>query len=54
MFSKGERFRKNGDLLEGGFGTAFFLLAAREAGWNVTGVEVSEAAVAEAKERQGI
>jgi SAM-dependent methyltransferase len=46
-----EKYKEKGNLLEIGFGPAFLLLVAREAGWKVTGVEVSEADIVRVKDK---
>jgi SAM-dependent methyltransferase len=50
----GKRFSKPGRLLELGCSYGGFLDEARRAGWDVTGIEVSEAASAQARERLGL
>lgn len=47
-------WRKRGRLLEIGSGTGEFLYLAKEAGWDVTGVEPSPVSCAYAKERHGV
>ena len=45
------RYRETGRLLEIGCATGGFLVAARDAGWQVYGIEISEAAAGIAKEK---
>ncbi len=49
-----ERFKKGGELLEVGFGTGLLLVLARENGWNVQGLDVSEYIVKKAKEQYSL
>lgn len=48
------KFKKKGELLEIGFGAGLLLVLAREKGWNVRGLDISEYAVARAKERHSL
>jgi len=52
--AKIERFKKKGELLEVGFGSGLLLVLAREKGWNVRGLDVSEYGVARARERHSL
>lgn len=52
--TKIEKFKQKGSLLDIGFGSASFLLVARDMGWNVQGVEVSESAVADARKKHSL
>lgn len=49
-----EKFCKKGKLLDVGCAYGFFLLAARERGWEVYGVEISKVASDYARERYGL
>jgi 2-polyprenyl-3-methyl-5-hydroxy-6-metoxy-1,4-benzoquinol methylase len=49
-----QRFKRDGKLLDVGCASGHFLAAARDAGFNVCGIEVSEWAVKEGKERLGL
>ncbi|MHC4660094.1 MAG: class I SAM-dependent methyltransferase [Planctomycetota bacterium] len=48
------RYKQTGRLLEIGCASGGFLVAARNAGWNVHGVEISETAASIAREKHGL
>jgi len=49
-----ERYKKRGRLLDVGAGFGFFLSEMKERGWDVVGVEISQKALAYAKDRLGL